>query len=358
MTNPPRQRIKRLQEFLTGERPLGQHERRAVTRQILDLQEGYKRGLVWREDQAQRAINFFPLLCHWKGPAAGQPINLEPWQAECLIAPLFGWYWDTTPARRRFNFAYVEIPRKNGKTTIAAGVGLKCLLADDEAGAEVYVGATKFDQAQKLLFRDACQFVRKSPQLTRRCLVFEKSIESPHNSGFMQPVASTASTLDGVNPHCNLIDELHEHKTSDLLDVLQEATTARDNPLTLCITTAGFDRQSVCWEQHQYAELVLRAAVGELETGQEFRPDDAFFAFIAAADQADDWRDPRTWWKASPNLGVSVQREKLASLAQQAEVLARLENKFRRKYLNQWTEQSVRWLSMELWDQCLANPTA
>ncbi|ADG70057.1 Terminase (plasmid) [Planctopirus limnophila DSM 3776] len=329
-------RIKRLEGLLGSERPKGKLEKACIKRQIDDLKHGHKRGLVWNEDEAQRAIDFYQFLCHWKGEWAGKPLDLELWQQELIIAPIFGWYLQD--GSRRFRTGYIEIPRKNGKTTIAAGIALRGLTADLESGAEVYCAATKRDQA-KLLFRDATNFIRKAEYLKRRLKIQKHALLCPKLSSSLVPLSSDANTLDGLNPHMTVVDELHAHRTRDLWDVMATASGSRNRSLLLAITTAGHDRTSVCWEQRDYSQKLL---TGSIE-------DDSYFCFIACADEKDDPFDPMTWWKANPNLDISLKRTFIENQARKAKASPSYENTFRRLHLNQWTEAETRWLKMSDW---------
>lgn len=331
-------RIKALKTLKTG-RPMGELETLCIERQLRDLSNAQKRGLIWDEAEAQRAVKFFSLLSHWKGPWAGKPVTLEPWQEHCQIAPLFG--WRKKDGTRRYREGYDEEPRKNGKTTKAAGIALFGLVADREEGAEIFAAATKRDQA-RILFRDATKLLRRSRALRGQVELFKHSVTCPRLSSSFVPLSSEGNSLDGLNPHMCLIDELHAHRTREVYDVLATAMGARSQPLLYSITTAGYDRQTVCWERHEYAVKLLKQ---ELE-------DDSFFAFICGADDGDDFNDPNVWAKANPNLGISLKAEFLRSQALKAKHSPSYENTFRRLHLNQWTEQMDRWLRMALWDRC------
>lgn len=332
------QRLLALDRLLKSDRPKSAIETAAIQRQVNDLRTGHERGLVWREDEAVRAVKFCGLLKHWKDPFAGKPFVPEPWQEECLLAPLFGWYRED--GLRRFNLGYVEIPRKNGKTSLAACVGLQGLLADQEQGAEVYAAATKRDQA-RILFSDAKQFLRRST-LFNRVKVFQHSISFPPLNGSFQALSSDTNSLHGLNISRAIVDEIHSHKTRDLWDVLLTSTGSRVNPLILGITTAGHNRSSICWELHEYTRSILEGHVA----------DESFFGFVSCAEPDDDIADPATWWKANPNLGVSVRHKKLQDESARAAELPSYENTFRRLHLNQWTEQAKRWIQMTAWDNC------
>jgi len=297
---------------------------------------------VWDEEEAAAVVNFSKLLRHWKGEWAGKPFAPEDWQEHLILAPLFGWYRESNNGlRRRFNVGYQEVPRKNGKTTSAATLALQGLVADNEHGAEVYCTATTRDQAS-ILFKDSTNMARQSPELSSWMRFWRYSITCDSYSSTLKPLSSDHDALHGLNIHRAVVDELHSHKSRDLWDVLQTSTGSRRNPLVFAITTAGYDRASVCWEMREYARMVLEG----------HHKDDSFFAFISCAELEDDPFNPATWAKANPNLDISINSDYLAREANKASTSPSYENTFRRLHLNQWTEQSVRWLPMHVWDDC------
>jgi phage terminase large subunit-like protein len=313
--------------------------RAACARHLKDRASGTSRMIFFDEAKAQWAIEFFSHLRHSKGASAGKPFILEPWQA-FIVGSLFGWRAQKG-GPRRFRTAYVEVPRKNGKSTLSAGIALLLAFFDTEAGAEVYCAATKRDQA-RIVFEEAQRMVKASPSLKKRITSFVGNLHIQATAQKLQPLGADADSMDGLNIHGAIVDELHAHKTRAMVDVLETATGARSQPLIFYITTAGYDRHSVCWERHAYTERLLD---GTLE-------DDATFGFIAAADEADDWRKPATWAKANPNLGVSVSVDDLERKVRRALEIPAEQNAFRRLHLNQWTEQEVRWLDVAAWDEC------
>lgn len=328
------------QGVLDGTIPACELIRRAVERHQDDLEHGAERGLRFDRAAAEHALQFFGFLRHSKGEWAGRPFVLESWQ-QFLLWVLFG--WRRADGLRRYRMAYIELPRKNGKTSLVAGLGLYLMVADGEPGAEVYSAATKRDQA-KLSWGEAARMVKASPSLSRMVKEWRSSntltVEAT-NSKFV-PLGADADTMDGLNIHGALIDELHAHKTSAVVDVLETATGARRQPLIIEITTAGYDRQSICWQHHEYSRQVLERSIG----------DDSWFAFIACADEADaeHWDDPAVWAKANPNLGVSVKLDDLQRKADKAKHMPAAQNAFMRLHLDVWTQQSDRWIDVELWD--------
>ena len=329
-------------------RPIGRLERLAYERQVRylerwparSLEECEPDGFWWDEATADRVVKFIERFCrHHKGEWAGQPFRLEPWQRE-IVRTVFG--WRRPDGTRRFRTAYVEVPRKSGKTELAAAVGLYLLIADGEAGAEVYSAATKRDQA-KIVHDAAKQMVRRSPDLRRFVEEYRDNLVVPATASKFEALSSESNTLDGLNPHGIILDELHAHRDRHLRDVLITGTGARRQPLEWIITTAGvYDPASIGWEMHDYAANVLQ---GVFE-------DETFFAYVAAADEEDDWQDPDTWRKANPNLGVSVKLEYLEELADRAARSPSFLNTFLRYHLNVWTQQLERWIPIEVWDRC------
>lgn len=310
----------------------------ACRRHVRDLDDGHERGLWFDEPAAKRAVAFFSVLRHWKGEWAGQAITLEPWQ-QFVVWSLFG--WKRADGTRRFRTAYLEVARKNGKTTLAAGIGLYLLVADGEPGAEVYTAATMREQA-KIAHNDAIEMVKRSPQLLREIGVLRENLHHRGSSSKFQPLSADHNTLDGLNIHGVIADEVHAWPNRRLWDVLSTATGARRQPLMLAITTAGVDRQSLCFLLHDYAEKVNSGAVD----------DDSFFGAVYSLDPEDDWRDEAVWQKANPNLGISKKPDDIRQQARQAGEMPAALNGFLRLHLNVWTQAETRWLSREAWDAC------
>jgi phage terminase large subunit-like protein len=312
--------------------------RLACERHLEDLTSGAARGLRFDPAAARHAIDFFGFLRHSKGEWAGQTFALAPWQA-FVVGCLFG--WQRSDGLRRFRTAYCAVPRKNGKSTLSAGIGLYLLIADGEQGAEIYSAATSRDQA-RIVFDEAKRMVGSSPALKRRVGILHNNLHVAATASRFMPLSSDASTMDGLNVHGAIIDELHAHRTRHVVDVLETATGARRQPLLFEITTAGYDRHSICFEHHDYSIKVLEGTV----------PDDSWFGFIAGADDNDEWTDPAVWRKANPSFGLSVKEDDLARKAEKAIALPGAQNAFRRMHLNEWTEQAERWIDMAAWDAC------
>lgn len=311
--------------------------RQVCKRHLRDLEE--KKDFFFDTDDAEHAIRFFGFLRHSKGEWAGQRFELQPWQ-EFIIGSIFG--WKKGDGTRRFRTAYIEIPRKNGKSTLAAGIGLYLMLADGEFGAEVYSAATKKDQA-RIVWEEAANMAASSPFLRDRVVVYrgKGNMNFPLTLSKFEPLGADADTLDGLNIHGAIIDELHAHKTRAVWDVLETATAARRQPLIFAITTAGVNQNSICFELHEYAGGILKNTIS----------DDTFFAFISTIDDGDDWADPVSWRKANPNFGITVKEDDLKRKAEKALKLPAHQNSFKRLHLNIWTQQAQRWIDLAVWDK-------
>lgn len=321
---------------VAGEVLAGKLVRLACERHLRDLEAGHERGLHWDQAAAQHAIDFFAFLKHSKGEWRGKPLTLSPWQ-EFIVGCLFG--WKRADGTRRFRLAYNELPRKNGKSTMAAGVGLYLAFFSGEPGAEVYTAATKMDQA-KIVHSEAVRMVRASPGLRKRISVFRNNLSAPATDCKYEPMGADSKTADGLNPNGVIVDELHAHPNRDLLDVLETATGARREPLIFIITTAGVaGGQTVCQEMHDYGVKILK---GQVES-------DAFFAYVAGIDEGDDWQDEACWHKANPNLGVSCKLADLREKAAKAKEMPSAQATFRQKHLDEWVQAMEVWLPDAAW---------
>lgn len=301
---------------------------------------GHPRGLYFDGAAGHRVVEFIERFCrHHKGEWAGQPLLLEDWQ-KAILVQAFGWM--RADGTRRFRTMYIEVARKNGKSELAGGLGLYMLVADKEEGAEVYSSATKKDQA-KIVWNTAAAMVKKSPDLRRFVQTYQNSLTCERTSSTFQPLSAESNTLDGLNPHGNIIDELHAHRDRGVWDVLDSAMGARRQPMTIAITTAGiYDQEGIGWEMHDYAVKVLD---GTFE-------DDTFFAFIACPDEKDDHFSLEAQMKANPNWGISVKPDYLAKQALTAQRQPGFLNEYLIKHLNVWTQQVTRWLPMDRWATC------
>jgi phage terminase large subunit-like protein len=312
----------------------------ACRRHMRDLKHGRRRGLRFDAAAAQHRIAFYPtFLRHSKGEWARHPVELSPWQ-KFVVGSVFG--WKRRDGTRRFRYVYEELPRKNGKSTKLAGVGLDMLACDGEPGAEVYAAATKRDQA-RIIFDEAKRMVGSSPDLSAIIQRYKLNLSIDASASKFEPLSADDRTLDGLNPHCVLVDELQRHKTRALLDVLDTALGARRQPLLWIITTAGDDDpESVYTSENDYAVKVLEGTV----------EDDSVFAFIATIDKGDRWDDPVAWAKANPNLGISVKLDDLERQAHKAAKSAGALTAFKRLRLNVRSSAMDRAIDMPQWAKC------
>lgn len=301
--------------------------------------------LTWDEDKASHAIEFIETgLQHVKGELAGRPFVLEDWERQ-LVSQIFGTM--NEHGRRAYRTAYVEVPRKNGKTTLAAAILLYMMFCDKEAGAEVYSAASTRDQAS-IVYGIAIEMIKRNSHLNAVCDIRKSGKRVIFNDRVYLACSSDAGAPHGTSPHCVVFDEVHLQKTRDLWEAFQTGLGARTQPLIFAITTAGHDRSSLCWELHQYAKAVEAKEI----------VDDTFLPCLFGSDPQDDWTDPKTWAKANPCLGVSLKQEYIAQQCKLAQENPAAENSFRRLHLNQWTEQESRIISMSEWDKCSQEYTA
>lgn len=287
---------------------------------------------------ADAAVAFIECLKHSKGRWANTPFKLLPWQKE-IIRSLFGTM--RPDGKRQYRTAFIEVPRKNGKSSLAAAVALKMLFADGEEGAEVYIGAEDREQAG-VVFSLAAQMVRRDPDLSKACTIVDsqKRIVVPSTSSFMRAIPADAAGAHGFNASAVIADELHAWPNRDLWDVLATSTGAREQPLLLAITTAGFDRTSVAREQYDYAKRVLAKIID----------DPSFFGCIFEAEEVENWQDEKVWHKANPALEQFRSIDEMRSLATKAREIPAQQNAFKRLYLNIWTQQETVWIPVETWD--------
>jgi phage terminase large subunit-like protein len=294
------------------------------------------------ESQASRKVRLFNQLTHTKGPSAGQPFNLRRWQERDIIRPLFK--TDRT-GRRVYRTCLLMMPRKNGKSELAALLALDGLLFDGEQGAEVYSAAADKDQAG-LVFNVAAQMLRNDPELLAQVEIVDsqKRIVHRKSGSFYRAISAEAYSKHGFNASRVIYDELHAAQSRELWDVLTSSTGARDQPLVVAISTAGYDRHSILWELYQHA----------LKVRESPDLDPTFLPILYEAPIGADWTDPRVWHTANPALGDFRSLEEMTIACARAKEIPAQENSFRRLYLNQWTEQASRWLSLASWDACLS----
>lgn len=331
----------------------GRLVRLACERHLRDLKEGPARGLKFDAEAADHALRFFGYL---NLPEGDRPFVLAPWQ-QFIIGCLFG--WKDADTSRRFRTAYIEAGKGSGKSPMAAGVGLYGLVADGELAAEVYSAAVTREQAS-IMFRDAKRMAESSPRLAKLLEISEYNIAFPRTGSYMRAVSSEHRGLDGKRTHIALVDEIHEHPTSLVVDKMRANTKGRRQAMIFEITNSGHDRTSVCWRHRDYSEKIL---AGILQ-------DDSWFAYVCTLDpckkcaaegktqpgegcqQCDDWRDEAVWLKAVPNLDVSVTRKYLREQVREAMGMPGKENIVKRLNFCIWTEQAERVIPMDKWDAC------
>lgn len=330
-------------EVVAGERIAGPHVRGQCARHLRDIESGHKRGLVWNVEESEKAQGFYADVLKLNGGGyEGKPFELLPWQ-KFVVGSLFG--WQGVDGYRRFRVAYVETAKGSGKSPLAAGIGMKGLVADSEPRAEIYSAATKKDQAM-ILFRDAVAMVDQSPELSKR---LQKSgtgercwnLAYMAQGAFFRPISSDDGQ-SGPRPHIGLIDELHEHKTNTVVEMMRAGTKSRRQAMIFMITNAGHNRMGPCWGYHEYGAKV---AAGEVE-------DDAFFPYVCSLDEQDDpFADESCWPKANPSLqdadlpGMKYIREQVV----EAKGMPSKEAIVRRLNFCQWTDAESPWISGEVW---------
>lgn len=328
-------------DVLGGKIPACKWVKLAADRQLADLKTyaGSRSPYVFDENEANRVCKFIELLTHTKGELAGTRIHLEPWQV-FILTTVFGWL-RRADGGRRYRRAYVEVSRGNGKSTLCSGIGLYCLLADREGGAEVYSFATTRDQA-KIVFGDAKVMAERNAALRQKfgLQVLANALYVPQTNSTFQAKSAEGSTLDGLNTHLAIIDELHAHKTRAVYDVVETSTGKRKNSLMFVITTAGFDTSGICYEVRTMVTKVLEKSV----------VDETQFGIIYGLDEGDDWTTVEALEKANPNWGISVRPEIITSLMKKAIALPSAVNNFKTKHLNIWCSASSAWMDMQAWE--------
>ncbi len=336
-----------------GKVVVGRLVKLACERHLADLKDGPVRSIRWDAKAADRAFRFIGLLSLGEGAFEGRPFILQPFQ-QFIVGSLFG--WKGADSFRRFRTAYVEIGKGNGKTPLAAAVGLYGLVADGEAGAEVYSAATTREQAG-ILFRDAQNMAKASKTLAKRLDVGRHNIANPTTNSFFRPVSSEHRGLDGKRPHVVLVDEVHEHPNAMVVDKMRAGTKGRRQALILEITNSGYDRESVCWHHHAYSIKVL-----------EGQADDSWFAFVCQLDACDDcraaglnqpkdgcaacddWKDEAVWPKANPGLGVIIPHKYVREQVREAVGMPSKEGIVKRLNFCVWTELNTSAIPMDQWD--------
>ncbi|HDE0956187.1 TPA: terminase large subunit [Klebsiella pneumoniae] len=328
---------------VAGKIPACQYVIDACQRHIDDLSKSQGKKFRYRfdKDLAERAARFIQLLPHTKGEWAFKrmPITLEPWQL-FIICCAFGWVHKGSRLRR-FREVYTEIPRKNGKSAISAGVALFCFTCDGEFGAEVYSGATTEKQAWEV-FRPARLMCKRTPLLVEAfgIEVNAKNLSRPEDGARFEPLIGNPG--DGQSPHCAIVDEYHEHESDALYTTMITGMGARRQPIMWAITTAGYNIEGPCYDKRREVIEMLNGTV----------PNDELFGVIYTVDEGDDWTDPAVLHKANPNMGVSVYSDFLLSQQSRAKNNPRMAGIFKTKHLNIWVAARAAYFNLLSWRTC------
>lgn len=328
----------KLKMFIASKPHQNKKVQQAITRFLSDIQRD---DLSYNEDQVDRVCTFFEKgLKLYKGGFKGQPFLLMPHQV-FILANLFGLLKESD-GKRKYTQAYCEMARKGGKSTLAGGIAIYMFVADGEGAPEVYSAATTRDQA-KIVFSSARAMIAASPGLTSQTILRQHHVDLRNDEGQFSPISGESKTLDGKDPHCAIIDELHAHDDRLVYELLLTAIGARQQPLLFSITTAGQSRESICAEVKDYCEEILRGTA----------KGDNIFAFICTIDEEDDWTDEKVWHKANPGMPYGAPRlEQLRQGYEQAQNSLSAKSSFRRLHLNEWLSNVTGWVSRDDWDKC------
>ncbi len=299
--------------------------------------------MAYDELKAARVTGFIECLKHTKGEFHGKPFTLLPWQKQ-IIQDVFGTVREDDPSMRQYTTAYIEIPKKQGKSELGAAIALNMLTNDDEWKAEVYSCASDRQQAA-IVFDVAVDMVKQSPALLKRIKIIpsmKRMVYQPTGSIY-QVLSSEVATKHGLNVSACIFDELHTQPTRALYDVMTQGSgDARKQPLWFLLTTAGTDRNSICWEVHQKALDILEGR----------KADQRFYPVIFGLPDEADWTSEENWYKANPSIGHTITIDKVRDAFHKAQETPADENMFRQLRLNQWVKQSIRWMPMDKWDEC------
>ncbi|MGG3307331.1 terminase TerL endonuclease subunit [Paenibacillus lautus] len=323
----------------SGEEIVGNKVRRVYQKLVNDLHD-QSSEYEYDSRRANHAIEFIENFCkHSKGKWGGKPIDLELWQ-KAFLAATFG-FVHKIDGTRKYREVFLVVARKNGKSTIASGIGLYAQVADNEPGSEVYAVATKKDQA-KLVWLEAKRMVKKSPVLLKRIKPLVSELVSDWNDSSFKPLGSDSDTLDGLNVHCALLDEIHAWKDKNLYDVIVDGTSAREQPLMVMITTAGTVREAVYDLKYEEAEMVLNG-YGDPDGYH----DDRFLPIIYELDDRNEWTDPSKWKKSNPGLGTIKKIDQLQTKVNKAKANPMLIKNLLTKDFNVRETSLESWLSFE-----------
>ncbi|WP_299933370.1 terminase TerL endonuclease subunit [uncultured Pelagimonas sp.] len=334
------------EDVLSGKIPACKRVKQACKRFKNDLKRAGTDQFpyVFDFEASEHMCAFLETLPHIEGAwaARGETFELIGWQA-FLICQIGGWRHMVT-GLRRFRTAYIEVARKNGKSTLLAGVGLYFLSVDGEPGAKVYSAAASSDQAREVF--DRARVIAQAEMPSGSTLedevelsVEQHKIKSADPAAVFRPVASQTKSKDGKNPHCAIIDELHEHEKRDVWDSMESALGAREHPLLIAITTAGYNTAGVCFEQRRMVERILDGVLSN----------DMYFGLIFEADEGDEPGDPETWAKANPSLGKAKRLDYMEGEWAKAQATPARMGEFLRKHLDIWTSVGAAALDMDMW---------
>jgi phage terminase large subunit-like protein len=319
----------------------------ACQRQLDDLNRQGDETFPFRFDPklATRACFFIEHAPHIKGKLRGRKLRLEPWQV-FILSTVFGWVNKDT-GKRRFRRAYVEVPRGNGKSALSSPLALYMAFMDGEGGAEVYSCATTRDQA-KIVFSVAQAMARQMPEFLKRAgvEVTTNSIHQQSSASIFRALASEANSLDGLNIHCAIVDELHAHPSRELWDVIETGLGKRDQSLLWAITTAGTNQAGICYEVRSYISKILEGVI----------QDHSWFGIVYSIDEGADWQTDESARMANPNYGVSVFADDLAQKVKRAQNVASAQPAYLTKHLNVWCQADQAWMNMAKWNAC-ADPS-
>lgn len=324
-------------QVVAGEVVAGAYVRKACERYLLDLDTAEEKGLEFRPSTADAYIQFFQkAVKHTVGVHAGKPFDPLPWQ-QFILWNIYGWH--TEAGTRRFNYAFISVGRKNGKTTLISGCALAALFFDQEAAGEIYFAATKRDQA-KIGFDEMARMAGQRGPLQKHLEVEKHAVRCPAINARATYVSSDARTLDGLNPHFISLDEYHSHPTDAVFNVMKSGMQSRINPIHMTITTAGFNMDGPCFALQNTCKQILDG----------IKVDESQFAMIFELDAEDDWHDEATWIKANPSLGATIRLDLLKKQYMQARNMGgSAEVEFKTKHLNAWVQSSTTWIKDEEW---------
>lgn len=339
-----------IRDVTSGKRSACLFVRQACERQLRDLERSEKNAkdfpFLFDRKAANRPCAFTEHLRHVKGPKAGEQIHLEDWQC-FILTTLYGWKYRSGKweGRRRFRKSYTEVPRGNGKSTLCSALALYMLCADGESGADIYSFATTRDQA-RIVFDDALAMARGNADLRAAydLKTFNHSMAIIGTNSKFLPKSADADTLDGLNTHFAVIDELHAHKTRAVHDVVETSIGKRTQPLIFEITTAGFLLFGICMEDRRYVGHILDRSVY----------DENFFGIIYTIDQDDDWKSIAALKKANPNWGISCDETTILSNRKKALVTTSAQKNYLTKHLDVWVNSDSQWLDMEKFRKCVS----